>query len=130
MRTSQPRVRSATLGFVVQRLRRSSSAPLASNGGHSNAKSPHDRFFYYRANRLEAVRSGRWKLRLGQSDPVLYDLDSDIGESQNLADQHADVVLRLLGFIDRFNDELGHGNVLSKNCRPAGWVTDPKYLTP
>ena len=32
--------------------------------GQPGAKSPHEAFFYYRLNELQAVRSGPWKLRL------------------------------------------------------------------
>lgn len=61
-----------------------------------NAVSPHDEvgYYYYRNGEVQAVRLGKWKLRPGNK-PELYDLRTDIGESQNVASAHADVVQRL-----------------------------------
>ena len=68
------------------------------------AASPHDAFFYYYMNDLEAVRCGKWKLhvrkhaRAGDPDSrdeevnELYDLESDIGETRNLYDAHPEIV--------------------------------------
>ena len=60
-------------------------------------------------NRSGAViRKGQWKLRHfwdGLDNPVqpwaneLYDLDADIGETTNLADQHSEVVTELEGLL-------------------------------
>ena len=82
----------------------------------ASRESPHDAFYYFLANRLEAVRSGGWKLRLSwategvfakskpkpATDPVmpargpeLYDLDADIGETRDVSTDHPDVVKRL-----------------------------------
>ena len=71
--------------------------------GRPGAKTPHEAFFYYKGNRLEAVRSGTWKLIVfegaekGQPRGTLelYDLATDIGEEKNVADAHPDVVQRL-----------------------------------
>jgi len=75
------------------------------------AGSPHDEvgFFYYRNNKPEAVRLGKWKLRVGgaakkkgknakpaKPQPVeLYDLREDISEANNLAEAKPEVVARL-----------------------------------
>ena len=56
--------------------------------GRKGAKSPHQAFFYG----TEAVRSGKWKLK-GRE---LFDLDKDIGETQNLAADNPEIVKRLL----------------------------------
>jgi arylsulfatase A-like enzyme len=77
--------------------------PLMS--GKPGAKSPHDAFFYYRGNNLEAIRSGRWKLRRTKK-PELYDLDADISEKNNLVDKHPEIVKRLMGMIKEFDQEL------------------------
>ena len=86
--------------------------------GQSGAKSPHEAFFYYNRWALEAVRSGKWKLHFPHAyhtlngrpggtggrpakyeqakiDLALFDLENDIGEQHNVADQHPDVVERL-----------------------------------
>ena len=98
------------------------------------AKSPHDRFFYHRGNQLSAVRSGRWKYhsRLpikGRPKAALYDLTKDIGEKKDVAAEHPEVVKRLRGYLAEFEKELGAGNNLSENCRPAGWVKPAKPLS-
>jgi arylsulfatase len=96
------------------------------------AKSPHEAYyFYYHVGQLQAIRSGKWKLMLphtyrtmkGQkpgkdgkpgpyrqvkiTKPELYDLSADIGETTNVADQHPDVVKRLLGYAEQARAELG-----------------------
>lgn len=67
------------------------------------------RFLYYQAGELQAVREGRWKLRLtglknlrdwpqldrGTRRFELYDLDQDIGETTNVAGDHPEIVHRL-----------------------------------
>jgi arylsulfatase A-like enzyme len=78
------------------------------------AKSPHKAYFYYRGNNLEAVRSGRWKLRRTKDNTELYDLEADIGEKNNLADKHPDIVTRLTKIMRQFDAEL------KANARPAG----------
>lgn len=78
-------------------------------------------FFYYFGVQLQAVRSGRWKLFLRQTElppyssslwymhnpelferhhklapePVLYDLETDIGETTDVSDEQPEVVARL-----------------------------------
>lgn len=57
---------------------------------------PPDRDDFYGDNNLPdlAVRDGKWKLlcEYDGSDPELYDMEADRGETNNLADQHADLV--------------------------------------
>ena len=95
-------------------------------------KSPHEvLYFYFHANDLEGLRSGKWKLELprnyqslhgrsggmgGKSAPYqtlkvarpeLYDLDSDIGQQHDVAPQHPDVVKRLLVYAEQARADLG-----------------------
>lgn len=100
--------------------------PLVS--AQSGAKSPHEALYFYWLNRLDAVRSGRWKLHLahdyGHPDPAggdaapgkltvqkidqsLFDLEADIGEATNVAEQHPDVVARLLTYAEAARADLG-----------------------
>ncbi len=94
---------------------------------------PHE-FLFWRAKPNMAVRSGKWKLwkvnksdkafddltlggsRLPQVDylgdspngqmTVLYDLSADIGEHENLADEHSAVVERLEAELEAWNAQL------------------------
>jgi arylsulfatase A-like enzyme len=81
--------------------------------GRSDAKSPHEAYYYYRGTRLEAVRCGKWKLsRRKQAE--LYDLSVDVSEEYNLADKHPAVVGLLIGMMERFDRDL------KANARPPG----------
>ena len=102
--------------------------------GRDGATTPHEYYYYYRGNRLEAIRSGPWKLRraapqrrnakkkqakkavsAGNSPQIeLYHLEKDISESTNVAPDHPDVVARLIANMDKFDQEL------KANQRPAG----------
>jgi arylsulfatase A-like enzyme len=104
--------------------------------GRLGAKSPHEAVYFYFMDQLQAVRSGRWKLYLpleepqgravGKSDTArLYNLSADIGETTNVAEQHADVVERLLKSADAAREDLGDSNHPGQHQRPAGHVADP-----
>ncbi len=120
--------------------------PLLS--GRDGAESPHEAFFYYRGWALEAVRSGRWKLHFphgyrtlagrkggtggipakyeqGKIDLALFDLENDIGERRNAADQHPDVVERLKRLADQMRRELGDSatKTTGKNRREPGRIS-------
>lgn len=114
------------------------------------ARPPHEAlFFYYGAGQLQAMRSGRWKLLFphksrtihGQPPgrdgtptkylalPVgleLYDLESDVGETRNLAADRPEVVQRLQRLANSMRDQLGDS--LTKRSgdavRPAGMAKD------
>ena len=103
-----------------------------------DVKTPHDRFFYHQANNLRAVRSGKWKLYKGpigrgknaKVQTMLFDLESDIGEKKDVAQANQKVVNRLMGYMNEIEKELGKGNNLTENCRPAGFVKNAKPLVP
>ncbi|MFC2167107.1 sulfatase-like hydrolase/transferase [Acidobacteriota bacterium] len=89
--------------------------------------SPHEAFYYYARNgNLEAVRSGKWKLHsaktrgwdkeLGVFPVSLYNLEEDIGERNNLANNNPEIVDRLRQRMNRFDSEL------NQHARPAGSV--------
>ncbi len=107
--------------------------------GRPGAGSPHEAFYYYYRDRLQAVRSGKWKLRLPQTPqarkkpgkPVpgaLYDLGTDIGEKSNLYARRPDVVKRLLALADKARADLGDGRRAGANQRPAGMVETARPL--
>jgi arylsulfatase A-like enzyme len=61
--------------------------------------SPHDTLFWRSGGPggNNAARRGNWKLvRLGKSEPELYNLAADIGESKNIAAAHPHVVQELV----------------------------------
>ena len=98
------------------------------------AASPHDAFYYYWMNDLEAIRIGRWKLHFakrGVENNELYDLDADIGESADVAAGHPDVVARLSAQADVARRSLGDARlgIVGDDVRPAGRVNDPRPLT-
>jgi arylsulfatase len=95
-------------------------------------KNPHEAYyFYFQQNELQAVRSGPWKLMLPHSyrtlagqpggrdgtpakyeivkleKPELYNLESDLGEKSNVADQHPDIVKKLQAYAEQARGELG-----------------------
>jgi arylsulfatase A-like enzyme len=84
----------------------------ASGLWHGSAdKSPREEFVHYTSNgRLEGLRQGNWKLLVKVPRPrrnqkqqaaakpaqiLLFDLSKDVGEQNNLAEQHPEVVTKL-----------------------------------
>ena len=106
--------------------------------GESGAKSPRDTFFYYHTHNLDAVRRGPWKLFVRRNNAPdmpetgeLYNLADDIGETNNVADQHPDIVAELKQAVAECRDDMGDAatGTEGRNRRPAGWVDDAKPLT-
>jgi arylsulfatase A len=97
--------------------------PLLS--GAPGAASPHDVFYFFRGLKLEAVREGRWKLRLEPGE--LYDLEADIGEARNVASDQGAVVARLRELAARMDSDLGTSEV-GPGCRPLGKVVDARPI--
>ena len=107
--------------------------------GEPDAKSPHEGFFYYMMDQLQAVRSDKWKLYLPldqvvggwQKDakqfkePRLFDLEADLKETLNVADQHPAVVARLMGLAVDARAELGDWKRPGAGQRRAGHVDNP-----
>jgi uncharacterized sulfatase len=71
----------------------------ASRAGSLFFRRPSDRHSFHSVTSLPdlAVRNGRWKLLCSydSSNPQLYDLDADRGETKNIAQEHPEVVQRL-----------------------------------
>jgi arylsulfatase A-like enzyme len=100
--------------------------PLVS--ARSGAKSPHDSFVYYSREGLpSAIRSGKWKLHVvapvekwfgklppeallstkpAEPPPWLYDLESDVSETRNVAAANPDVVQRLKAMLEETDKTL------------------------
>ena len=105
----------------------------------------YDRFYYYHYNRLDGVRSGRWKLMLerrnvhdhhfhyhgehaeearelwGDPDAVsmpesLFDLETEVGERTNVIEAHPEVVQRLREYLEAARDDLGDERTARVGC--------------
>ena len=101
--------------------------------GEPGARTPHDAFFYYAKDRLEAVRSGKWKLHVakrGEPMTALYDLSQDAGETEDLSSAHPEVVEELQAKLAACRLDLGDAltGVAGRNCRSAGRVEHPVVL--
>jgi len=100
--------------------------------------------YYYLNYKLQAVRSGPWKLALcpqifsmgihtgGVDQPGLrlYNLDTDIGETTDVATEHPDIVKKLKALADKEADTLCDGPNKRAGVRPPGRVEQPKFLYP
>ena len=114
--------------------------PLMTKPG---APSPHDAFYYYYGEKLEAVRSANWKLvfpRTAMDDTpydrkpgaakeallpeALYDLAADVGEKKDLIGEHPEVAQRLRALAERMREDIGDSATKQKgkNRRPVGRV--------
>ncbi len=106
--------------------------------GDPKAKSPHEAFYYYQMDQLQAVRSGDWKLFVsmdskkrnwgkpeGKTELKLFNLSKDIHEDHNVASANPEIVERLRGYAKAARADLGDINVPGKGQREAGWVDKP-----
>jgi len=107
--------------------------------------SPRAAHFYFNGNRLEAIRSGPWKLAIapqlehtgkekGEAPaakipfvPKLYHLDTDPGESTDVAADHPNEVKRLQEFAMQMDADLG-STKSGPGVRPPGRVAHPTPL--
>lgn len=108
-------------------------------------KPSREAWFYFQGRTLKAVRSGPWKLAVAPQSigmgmkerptdlqtktPRLYNLDEEIGEITNVADDNPDVVARLQKLIDDMTADIGSGQP-APGVRPAGRVENPVTLYP
>jgi arylsulfatase len=96
--------------------------------------SPHSHFYYYSLTQLQAVRAGRWKLVLPRQasspytlwvgrytdavdQPMLFDLENDVAEQYNVADEHPDIVGQLMQDAENAREELGDYNRIGAGAR-------------
>lgn len=92
--------------------------------GKSLRRSASEPFYYYNCENLQAVRMGDWKLHLSREEkqipfwdrnkdvsqfdlPLLYNLQSDPGESQNIASSNREIVSKILGLANKSRRDLG-----------------------
>jgi len=95
---------------------------------------PDRSFFYISGANIEAIRVGKWKLHVRkQRDEMteLYDLTADIGESNDVSEQHPDIVSDLLARIEAGRADLGDQamKIEGAGTREIGRVDDPVPLS-
>mgnify|MGYP002629894437 FL=1 len=105
-------------------------------------KSPHDAFFYYFGDQLQAVRSGPWKLylplkerrinsRTVKEQPAeLYHLYKDVGEENNVAAAHPDLVQRMIKHAEKARKDLGDADQTGSGQREAALIKNAQPLLP
>ena len=104
----------------------------------ADAESPYKAFFYYHKGQLHAVRQGKWKLHLANNRKLtglgnqrlkfaaaLYDLDSDLGETKNLAADHPELVRDLTALAEKARTELGDDDHHGRGQRAAAHIEKP-----
>ena len=103
--------------------------------GAPGAKSPHEAFYYYMADQLQAVRCGKWKLHLPLAKirgkqvnrPLrLIDLSAETKEVRDLSQKHPEAVQKLTRLAEQARAELGDLNQRGYGQRRAGWVDRAK----
>ena len=71
---------------------------------------PRERTFYWRVNRNDrqqkAIRHGKWKYIQDAMMPLLFDLERDIGEREDLGYRHPEVLAKLQGLLADWEAEL------------------------
>jgi arylsulfatase A-like enzyme len=69
--------------------------------------SPREEYAYFRSGQLEALRVGKWKLRVVLEEPELFELQSDPGEQFNRAADQPEIAERLRGRMEEVAEEAG-----------------------
>lgn len=106
----------------------------------NTTKSPHEFTYYYNGTNLQAVRKGKWKLHLPRTvrdqpfwskkghpkvdkgfitldEYLLFDLENDLAEKLNVADQQPQVVAMLKKQSEVIRAELGDVNLIGTDQR-------------
>lgn len=113
--------------------------------GEPDARSPHEAYFFYHREELQAVRMGRWKLHFAhafhtlggkkggrggkpvpydqtRTDMALFDLETDVGETTDVKDRHPEIVAKMKALADQMRADLGDSARQMKGAgrRPPG----------
>jgi len=70
-------------------------------------ESPRERYYYFLRGTLEAMREGRWKLRVAGDTTQLFNLQSDPAERFNRAADHPQRVRAMREQMEAFAEEVG-----------------------
>ena len=110
---------------------------------HGKLKTLNRPYFYYQHQELRAVRLGKWKLHLAQSNGLtktgkdwighiapedriifdknyLFDLEEDIGETTDVSDKNPEIELELLKLMEWAKKDIGNCDIRGVNARPLG----------
>jgi len=109
--------------------------------GQQAQANPAKTFYYYLYTHLQAVREGKWKLHLPRpaerpwlegfapnhniepqdditlAQPLLYDLENDLGETTDVAAENPEVVKRLLTLAEKARADVGDYNRIGRGAR-------------
>ena len=103
--------------------------------GEPDAEGETEIFYYYVRETLHAVRAGKWKMHVPRAldtfwerfyrtgdyipitEPLLYDLENDIGETTNVAGANPEVVAQLMLLIQAARTDIGDFNQIGVNAR-------------
>lgn len=109
--------------------------------GESGARPPHEAFYYFSPDGLVGVRSGKWKMLYPHTYSVpsrpgidgmhgqyesrsielaLFDLASDVGEKNNVANQYPEVIAQLESLAEAARRDIGSRTEPGPNARPIG----------
>lgn len=117
--------------------------------GEPEARSPHEAYYFYWGEHLQALRMGPWKLHFphdyrtlagrpggtggipakyatGQIELALFNLQQDPSETQNVAEQHPEIVAKMKQLADRMRSDLGDSAAKAKGSgrRSAGQLQE------
>lgn len=111
---------------------------------HGESDTLYRNYYFYQHNCLRAIRSGKWKLMLPHTEPAkssiarkwaahiakpdrirvkkarLYDLEADIGETTDVAQQNPKVVAKLQKLADWAKNDIGDHDSFGVNARTFG----------
>jgi putative membrane-bound dehydrogenase-like protein len=105
--------------------------------GKPDAKTPHQAYFYYHQDQLQAVRSGPWKMfvpidspvghphfKNGQkTEPVLFNVVDDISCEKNVAAAHPEIIAQLSKVAEQARADLGDKGKPGPGQRLPGKIT-------
>ena len=109
--------------------------------GRFDEADPGKTYYYYFLTHLQAVRQGKWKLHLarpkkaawlapfspnghieaaddvGFEQPVLFNLEADLGETTDVADEYPNIVKHLLTVAEKARADVGDYNRIGRRAR-------------
>ena len=109
--------------------------------GKRDEATPDKTYYYYLYTHLQAVRQGKWKLHLPRpakrpwlegfapnhniepkdditlAEPLLYDLEKDLGEATDVAAAHPEILKRLLAVAEKAREDVGDYDRIGSGAR-------------